>query len=71
MATGLSEERARDLIVQGFLKLDEQQMPEAMRVEVKAMVAAAKSGGCELKVRSGSASDRHPTDRSTIVANGS
>jgi Fe-S cluster assembly scaffold protein SufB len=44
MATGLSEERARDLILQGFLKIEEQNMPEAMRAEVKAMIAAAKSG---------------------------
>ena len=44
MATGLSEELSRDLILQGFLKLEEQHMPEAMRAEVKAMIAAARSG---------------------------
>lgn len=45
MAAGLSEERARDLIVQGFLNLKDQFMPEAMRADVTAMIAAAKSGG--------------------------
>jgi Fe-S cluster assembly scaffold protein SufB len=44
MATGLSEERARDLVLQGFLRLEEHQMPEALRLEIKAMIAAAKSG---------------------------
>jgi len=44
MATGMTEERARDLIVQGFLNLKEQQIPEAMREEVKKIVAAAQSG---------------------------
>ncbi|WP_420353457.1 SufD family Fe-S cluster assembly protein [Paenirhodobacter sp.] len=44
MATGLTEDAARDLILQGFLRLDESHMPEAMRAEVTAMIAAAKSG---------------------------
>lgn len=45
MAAGLSEDRARDLIVQGFLNLKDQYIPEEMRTQVSAMVAAAKSGG--------------------------
>jgi Fe-S cluster assembly scaffold protein SufB len=44
MATGMTEERARDLIIQGFLNLKEEQIPEAMREEIKAMIAAAQSG---------------------------
>lgn len=44
MASGLSEERARDLLIQGFLDLDEQLIPEAIRDEVKEMIATAKSG---------------------------
>ena len=45
MAAGLSEDRARQLIVQGFLNLRDQYMPEEMREQVTAMIAAAKSGG--------------------------
>lgn len=44
MASGLSEERARDLLIQGFLNLDENLIPEAIRDEVSAMVATAKAG---------------------------
>ncbi|MFE3837406.1 SufD family Fe-S cluster assembly protein [Pseudogemmobacter sonorensis] len=44
MATGLTEDAARDLILQGFLRLEESNVPEAMRAEVNAMIAAAKSG---------------------------
>jgi Fe-S cluster assembly scaffold protein SufB len=44
MATGMSEDTARDLIIQGFLHLNEQNMPDAIRAEVKTMIAAAKSG---------------------------
>ncbi|MEM1132124.1 MAG: SufD family Fe-S cluster assembly protein [Pseudomonadota bacterium] len=45
MAAGLSEDRARQLIVQGFLNLRDQYMPEEMREQVTEMIAAAKSGG--------------------------
>ncbi|WP_099023497.1 SufD family Fe-S cluster assembly protein [Mycolicibacterium palauense] len=44
MSTGLSEEDARTLIVQGFLDLDAQRIPEVFRREVQDMVAAAKTG---------------------------
>lgn len=44
MATGMTEERARDLIIQGFLHLDDQKIPESIREEVMQMVAVAKSG---------------------------
>ncbi len=44
MASGMSEDAARDLIVQGFLNLDAQQLPEAIRVEVSRTIAAANSG---------------------------
>ncbi len=45
MASGLSEDRARDLIVQGFLRLKDEYVPEDMRARVTEMIAAAKSGG--------------------------
>lgn len=45
MASGLSEDQSRDLIVQGFLNLKEQYLPEEMRAQVTEMIAAAKSGG--------------------------
>ena len=45
MASGLSEDRARDLIVQGFLNLKDEYVPEGMRAHVTEMIAAAKSGG--------------------------
>lgn len=44
MASGLTEERARELLIQGFLNLDEELIPESIRAEVSAMVATAKSG---------------------------
>ncbi|WP_454887569.1 SufD family Fe-S cluster assembly protein [Sphingomonas oryzagri] len=44
MASGLSEDAARDVIIQGFLSLDEQTIPEAVRDEVMRTIAAAKSG---------------------------
>lgn len=44
MASGMSEDQARDLIIQGFLNLDEQRIPEAVRDEVMRTIAAAKSG---------------------------
>ncbi|MFT3801047.1 MAG: hypothetical protein QM766_07485 [Burkholderiaceae bacterium] len=40
----MSEDQARDLIVQGFLNLDEQTLPEAVREEVRKTILAAKSG---------------------------
>lgn len=45
MASGLTEDRARDLIVQGFLSLDDESVPPDMRKPVAQMIAAAKSGG--------------------------
>lgn len=44
MASGLTEDRARDLLIQGFLNLDEQLIPETIRAEVSAMIATAKTG---------------------------
>ncbi|HDR29466.1 SufD family Fe-S cluster assembly protein [Rhodovulum sp.] len=45
MASGMAEDAARDLIVRGFLRLSDEQIPEALRTRVVAMVAEAKSGG--------------------------
>ncbi|MEM9355084.1 MAG: SufD family Fe-S cluster assembly protein [Pseudomonadota bacterium] len=45
MASGLSEDSARDLIVHGFLNLKEQYLPAELRDHVTGMIAAAKSGG--------------------------
>lgn len=45
MASGLSEDSARDLIVQGFLNLKDQYLPDELRDQVGEMIAAAKSGG--------------------------
>ena len=45
MASGLSEDAARDLIVQGFLNLKDQYMPTELRDQVTDMIAQAKSGG--------------------------
>lgn len=44
MSTGMSEELARDLIIQGFLNLREQEIPASVRDAVAGMVEAAKSG---------------------------
>ena len=44
MASGLDEDTARDLIIQGFLHLNEQHLPPAIRASVEDMIAAAKSG---------------------------
>ncbi|MEM8748318.1 MAG: SufD family Fe-S cluster assembly protein [Actinomycetota bacterium] len=44
MATGLDEEAARDLIVQGFLELDEHALPPSVAKAVTDTVRAAKSG---------------------------
>ena len=45
MASGLSEDHARNLIVQGFLSLKDDYVPDDMRAAVTEMIAAAKSGG--------------------------
>ena len=45
MASGLSEDHARNLIVQGFLSLKDEYVPEDMRAAVTEMIAAAKSSG--------------------------
>ena len=45
MASGLDEDRARDLIVKGFLNLEEAFMPAEMRTQVADMIASAKTGG--------------------------
>lgn len=44
MATGMTEDAARDLIIQGFLHLKEQNLPAHIRASVEDMIAAAKSG---------------------------
>ncbi|MBJ3778454.1 SufD family Fe-S cluster assembly protein [Acuticoccus mangrovi] len=44
MSSGMSEDLARDLIVEGFLNLKEQDLPSEVRSSVKAMIEAAKSG---------------------------
>ncbi|MEM7753279.1 MAG: SufD family Fe-S cluster assembly protein [Pseudomonadota bacterium] len=45
MASGMDEDSARDLIVQGFLSLDDARLPEMTKARVKEMTALAKSGG--------------------------
>lgn len=44
MATGMTEDDARTLIVQGFLKLNNQRIPQVCREQVHEMIAAAKTG---------------------------
>jgi Fe-S cluster assembly scaffold protein SufB len=44
MSSGMSEDAARDLIIQGFLTLKDELLPEIVREEVKKMIAAANSG---------------------------
>ena len=44
MATGMTEDAARDLIIQGFLHLNEQRLPAPIRASVEEMIATAKSG---------------------------
>ena len=44
MASGMGADAARDLIIQGFLNLKEEMIPESLREEVGRMVAAANSG---------------------------
>ena len=45
MASGMSEDAARDLIVQGFLSLDDAVVPDAVKARVADMIVQAKSGG--------------------------
>lgn len=45
MASGIEEDAARNLIVQGFLSLDDKAIPAGLRNRVVAMIAQAKSGG--------------------------
>jgi len=45
MASGLDEDTARDLIVQGFLSLESEHIPQTVRKRVAEMIAEAKSGG--------------------------
>ena len=45
MASGIEEDAARDLVVQGFLALEDTNVPQALRDRVKHMIAQAKSGG--------------------------
>lgn len=45
MAAGMEEDAARDLIVQGFLSLEETNIPASLAGRVRDMIAQAKSGG--------------------------
>ena len=45
MASGMAEDAARDLIVQGFLSLNDENIPPSLRRNVEQMIAQAKSGG--------------------------
>jgi len=45
MASGVEEDTARSLIVQGFLALEDKNIPATLRTAVTAMIAKAKSGG--------------------------
>ncbi len=45
MASGIEEDAARNLIVQGFLSLDNEAIPAGLRARVVDMIARAKSGG--------------------------
>lgn len=45
LAAGMAEDTARDLIVQGFLRLGDSIIPPALRTRVQDMIARAKSGG--------------------------
>ena len=44
MSCGMTEDEARDLIVQGFLDLEHQHIPKGLRDMVKRMIETAKSG---------------------------
>ncbi|MEM1130422.1 MAG: SufD family Fe-S cluster assembly protein [Pseudomonadota bacterium] len=45
MASGMDEDAARDLIIQGFLTLDDTVIPEPLKARITQMIAQAKSGG--------------------------
>ncbi|MEM6974634.1 MAG: SufD family Fe-S cluster assembly protein [Pseudomonadota bacterium] len=45
MAAGIEEDAARNLIVQGFLSLDDARLPPGLRESVVEMISQAKSGG--------------------------
>ncbi|MBK1637034.1 SufD family Fe-S cluster assembly protein [Rhodovulum adriaticum] len=45
MASGMDEDAARDLIVQGFLELDKGHVPADLTARIEEIVAKAKSGG--------------------------
>lgn len=45
MASGLDEDTARNLIVQGFLSLESEHIPPTVRARVTDMITEAKSGG--------------------------
>ncbi|NOQ46133.1 MAG: SufD family Fe-S cluster assembly protein, partial [Desulfobulbaceae bacterium] len=44
MASGLSEERARELIIQGFLEVRIKGLPEALHKTIAEMIKKAKAG---------------------------
>lgn len=45
MASGMTEEAARALLIRGFLQLHDTRLPATVRQRVESMIAAAKSGG--------------------------
>lgn len=45
MSTGLTEAESRDLIVQGFLNLDDERIPSSIRETVQGLIEAARGGG--------------------------
>ncbi len=45
MATGVSEDTARSLLIQGFLNLKEEHIPDSVRDSIKKVVEMSKSGG--------------------------
>ncbi|MDO5077405.1 SufD family Fe-S cluster assembly protein [Corynebacterium sp.] len=44
MSTGLDEDAARDLIVRGFLDVEDRDMPDSLRETVAGLIAAARAG---------------------------
>ncbi len=44
MASGVSEENARSLLIKGFLSLNERELPDNIKASVMATVDLAKSG---------------------------
>ncbi len=44
MASGVSEEDARSLLVRGFFNLNEYELPKNIKASVMAMIDLAKSG---------------------------